>query len=196
MELLSLILLAVGLSMDAFAVSICKGLAMKKITVKNGLIVGVWFGSFQALMPFLGYIMGIQFEAYINTIAPWIAFCLLEVIGINMIREALSDACKREDEFLKVKEMFLLSMATSIDALVVGLTFALVPLQIRSDVSPLINTIIACCSIGFTTFVFSITGVKAGSVFGARYKNKAEMAGGIILMLLGLKIVLNYFGIL
>jgi len=196
MELLSLILLAIGLSMDAFAVSVCKGLAMKKITIKKGLIVGAWFGTFQALMPFLGYILGIQFESYINTIAPWIAFCLLELIGIHMIKEAMPNACKREDEFLKVKEMFLLSLATSIDALVVGLTFALVPLQIIKEASTLINTIIACSSIGVTTFILSFIGVKTGNVFGVRYKNKAGIAGGIILMLLGLKVLLNYFDIL
>lgn len=203
MDLLTLLLLAVGLSMDAFAVSICKGLAMQKITWKKCCIVGVWFGGFQALMPFIGYVLGIQFAEYIDRIAPWIAFVLLVFIGANMIREALGkeeDSCaecaKEDTDTLGVKEMFLMAVATSIDALAVGVTFACVPVAVLSVASRLLNTLIGCLIIGVTTFMLSVIGVKVGNVFGAKYKNRAEIAGGVILILLGVKILLEHFGVI
>ena len=196
MGFLELFLLAIGLSMDAFAVSVCKGLAMQKVTFRNAAICGVWFGGFQALMPFIGYLLGAGFETYINAIAPWIAFVLLALIGGNMIREALS---KDEEEdtsaALDVKTMFLMAVATSIDALAVGITFACVPVEIIAA-SQLVNTIVAVCLIGVTTFVISCAGVKAGSVFGSRYKSKAEFTGGAILILIGVKILLEHLGVL
>ena len=196
MGFLELFLLAIGLSMDAFAVSVCKGLAMQKVTFRNAAICGVWFGGFQALMPFIGYLLGAGFETYINAVAPWIAFVLLALIGGNMIREALS---KDEEEdtsaALDVKTMFLMAVATSIDALAVGITFACVPVEIIAA-SQLVNTIVAICLIGVTTFVISCAGVKAGSVFGSRYKSKAEFTGGAILILIGVKILLEHLGVL
>lgn len=197
MDLLTLLLLAVGLSMDAFAVAVCKGLAMQKITWKNCCIVGGWFGGFQALMPFTGYVLGIQFERYIEMIAPWVAFVLLGIIGANMIREAMGkeEDCGESDT-LGVKEMFMMAVATSIDALAVGITFACVPVNIAGGVGRFMNTLIGCLIIGATTFTLSVAGVKAGSVFGVKYKNKAELAGGAILILLGVKILLEHYGIL
>ncbi|MCH5343451.1 MAG: manganese efflux pump [Acetatifactor sp.] len=186
MNLLSLFLLAVGLSMDAFAVSICKGLAMRKITVKKAAIVGLWFGGFQALMPFVGYLLGRQFEGYITAIDHWIAFVLLGLIGVNMIREALSAEEESADDSLDIKTMFLLAVATSIDALAVGITFAFLKVDILSAVS----------FIGCTTFLLSAIGVKIGNVFGTKYKSKAEIAGGIILILIGTRILLEHLGIL
>lgn len=186
MTLLSLFIIAVGLSMDAFAVSICKGLAMEKITVKKALIVGAWFGGFQALMPSLGYLLGSRFESYITAIDHWIAFILLGLIGINMVREALSKEEEKESDSLDVKTMFLLALATSIDALAVGVTFAF----LQVDIVP------AVLFIGSITFTLSAIGVKVGNVFGLRYKSKAELAGGVILILMGIKILLEHLGIL
>ena len=197
MGFLELFLLAIGLSMDAFAVSVCKGLAMQKVTFRNAAICGVWFGGFQALMPFIGYLLGSGFEKYINAVAPWIAFVLLALIGGNMIREALSKDDEEEDTSaaLDVKTMFLMAVATSIDALAVGITFACVPVEIIAA-SQLVNTLVAVCLIGATTFVLSCAGVKAGSVFGSRYKSKAEFVGGAILILIGVKILLEHLGVL
>ena len=197
MGFLELFLLAIGLSMDAFAVSVCKGLAMQKVTFRNAAICGVWFGGFQALMPFIGYLLGSGFEKYINAVASWIAFVLLALIGGNMIREALSKDDEEEDTSaaLDVKTMFLMAVATSIDALAVGITFACVPVEIIAA-SPLVNTLVAVCLIGATTFVLSCAGVKAGSVFGSRYKSKAEFVGGTILILIGAKILLEHLGVL
>ena len=197
MGFLELFLLAIGLSMDAFAVSVCKGLAMQKVTFRNAAICGVWFGGFQALMPFIGYLLGSGFEKYINAVASWIAFVLLALIGGNMIREALSKDDEEEDTSaaLDVKTMFLMAVATSIDALAVGITFACVPVEIIAA-SPLVNTIVAVCLIGAATFVISCAGVKAGSVFGSRYKSKAEFVGGTILILIGVKILLEHLGVL
>ena len=197
MGFLELFLLAIGLSMDAFAVSVCKGLAMQKVTFRNAAICGVWFGGFQALMPFIGYLLGSGFEKYINAVAPWIAFVLLALIGGNMIRESLSKDDEEEDTSaaLDVKTMFLMAVATSIDALAVGITFACVPVEIIAA-SPLVNTLVAVCLIGATTFVLSCAGVKAGSVFGSRYKSKAEFVGGAILILIGVKILLEHLGVL
>lgn len=186
MGFIELFLLAVGLSMDAFAVSVCKGLAMQKITVKKAGIVGIWFGGFQALMPAIGYVLGVQFQDKITAIDHWIAFVLLGIIGVNMIREARSGECDSDSGALDVKTMFVLAVATSIDALAVGITFAF----LNVDIVP------AVCFIGATTFVISAIGVKIGNVFGTRYKSKAELAGGIILVLLGVKILLEHMGIL
>lgn len=186
MNLVSLFLIAVGLSMDAFAVSICKGLAMQKITIKKALIVGLWFGGFQGLMPAIGYLLGTQFEKYITNIDHWIAFVLLFIIGGNMIKEALSKEEEDANDSLAFKEMLLLALATSIDALAVGITFAFLKVQIIPAVS----------FIGVITFTLSAIGVKIGNIFGSRYKSKAEFAGGIILILMGCKILLEHLEIL
>ncbi len=186
MGLIELFLIAVGLSMDAFAVSVCKGLAMPKCTFKKAAIVGLWFGGFQALMPAIGYILGAQFQEAIASIDHWIAFVLLALIGGNMIHEALDNDEEEADASLDVKTMFLLAVATSIDALAIGITFAFLK----------VNIIPAVCFIGIVTFIISFAGVKIGNVFGARYKNKAEIVGGVILILLGLKILLEHLGFL
>lgn len=186
MGLIELFLIAVGLSMDAFAVSVCKGLAMPKCTFKKAAIVGLWFGGFQALMPAIGYILGAQFQEAIASIDHWIAFVLLALIGGNMVHEALDNDEEEADASLDVKTMFLLAVATSIDALAIGITFAFLK----------VNIIPAVCFIGIVTFIISFAGVKIGNVFGARYKNKAEIVGGIILILLGLKILLEHLGFL
>ena len=186
MGLIELFLIAVGLSMDAFAVSVCKGLAMPKCTFKKAAIVGLWFGGFQALMPAIGYILGAQFQETIASIDHWIAFVLLALIGGNMIHEALDNDEEEADASLDVKTMFLLAVATSIDALAIGITFAFLK----------VNIIPAVCFIGSVTFIISFAGVKIGNVFGARYKNKAEIVGGVILILLGLKILLEHLGFL
>ena len=187
MHIFELILLGVGLSMDAFAVSICKGLAMEKVTLKKAGLVGLWFGGFQALMPLIGFFLGRQFAGAIAAFDHWVAFGLLGLIGINMIREALSP--KEEDEAtddLSFKTMFLLAVATSIDALAVGVSLSL---------AGGVNIWMAITIIGCTTFLLSAIGVKAGGVFGARFEKKAELAGGIILICLGLKILLEHLGI-
>lgn len=186
MGLIELFLIAVGLSMDAFAVSVCKGLAMPKCTFKKAAIVGLWFGGFQALMPAIGYILGAQFQEAIASIDHWIAFVLLALIGGNMIHEALDNDEEEADASLDVKTMFLLAVATSIDALAIGITFAFLKVSI----------IPAVCFIGIVTFIISFAGVKIGNVFGVRYKNKAEIVGGVILILLGLKILLEHLGFL
>lgn len=189
MSTFTLFVIAVGLSMDAFAVAICKGLAMPKLTLKKAGIVGLWFGGFQAFMPLIGYILGSQFEQYITSIDHWIAFALLALIGLSMIKEALSKeekCCENEDALLDVKTMFLLALATSIDALAVGVTFAFLR----------VNIIAAVSFIGATTFLLSMVGVKVGNVFGAKFKSKAELAGGIILILMGTKILLEHLGII
>ncbi len=196
MGFVELLLLAIGLSMDAFAVSVCKGLAMKRLRFRDAAICGVWFGSFQALMPFVGYLLGSRFEQYIRAVSSWIAFILLALIGANMLREALS---KEEEEHasagLDFKTMLVMAVATSIDALAVGITFACVPLQLIAA-SELLNTLLGVCIIGLTTFAISCTGVKIGNVFGTRWKSKAEIAGGAILILIGVKILLEHFGVL
>ncbi|MBU3876979.1 manganese efflux pump MntP family protein [Faecalicatena sp. AGMB00832] len=185
MGFIELFLLAVGLSMDAFAVSVCKGLAMRRITIQKASIVGLWFGGFQALMPLVGYFLGVQFQDKITAIDHWIAFILLGIIGINMVREALSGDCENTSDSLDVKTMFVLAVATSIDALAVGITFAFLQVEIIPAVS----------FIGVTTFILSAAGVKIGNVFGTKYKAKAELAGGVILILLGIKILLEHLGI-
>lgn len=186
MDLLTLLTLAVGLAMDAFAVSICKGLAMREKVLKKGIIVGLWFGGFQALMPTIGFFLGTQFKDQITSIDHWIAFVLLGLIGINMVKEALSNDEEQADDSIEVKEMFMLAVATSIDALAVGITFAFLNVHIVS----------AASMIGVCTFLISFAGVKIGNIFGTKYKSKAELAGGIILILLGFKILFEHFHIL
>ena len=181
-----LLLLAVGLSMDAFAVAICKGLSIDRVTGKRAVVVGLWFGGFQALMPFLGWLLGSRFAAYITAVDHWIAFGLLAIIGGNMIRESLSKEEECPDASLSVKAMLPMAIATSIDALAVGVSFAFLSVNIGAAVS----------FIGVITFVLSMVGVKAGSLFGAKYKSKAELAGGVILILMGLKILLEHLGVL
>lgn len=191
MNLMTLFVLALGLAMDAFAVAVCKGLAMRKVTAGKAALVGAWFGGFQALMPAIGYVLGYQFKDKIMKVDHWIAFILLALIGVNMIREAVggkdegcADCTKEAD--LSVREMFVLAVATSIDALAVGITFAFLNVNITA----------AVISIGVTTFALSVFGVKVGNVFGMRYKAKAEFAGGVILVLLGSKILLEHLGVL
>lgn len=187
MDLWELFVIAVGLSMDAFAVSVCKGLATKEVKAKHFLIVGLWFGGFQALMPTLGYLLGAAFQQYITKLDHWIAFILLALIGGNMIRESFSKEEEPANGSFAFKIMFLMAVATSIDALAVGITFALLP-----DV----NIVAAVSFIGITTFVLSGVGLKIGNVFGARYKSKAEFAGGLILVLMGVKILLEHLNII
>ena len=186
MDLLTLLTLAVGLSMDAFAVSICKGLAMREKVLGKGVIIGLWFGGFQALMPIIGFFLGTQFKDQITSIDHWIAFILLGLIGINMVKESLSDEEENADASIEIKEMFMLAVATSIDALAVGVTFAFLQ----------VNIIYAVIFIGCVTFVCSSAGVKIGSVFGEKYKSKAEICGGIILILIGIKILFDGLRIL
>ena len=183
MDLLTLLTLAVGLAMDAFAVSICKGLAMREKVLKKGIIVGLWFGGFQALMPTIGFFLGTQFKDQITSIDHWIAFVLLGLIGINMVKEALSNDEEQADDSIAVKEMFMLAVATSIDALAVGITFAFLNVHIVS----------AASMIGVCTFLISFAGVKIGNIFGTKYKSKAELAGGIILILWDLRFCLSIF---
>ena len=183
MGLGELFLLAVGLSMDAFAVSICKGLALGRVRFKQMLIVGLWFGGFQALMPAIGYFLGAQFQEYIVNIDHWVALILLSFIGINMIREALGDE-EETDGNLGFKAMLMMAIATSIDALAVGITFAFLKVQL----------FFAVLFIGLTTFIISTCGVKIGNIFGLKYKSKAEFLGGAILIALGVKILLEHLG--
>ena len=193
MGIVELIFLAVGLSMDAFAVSICKGLESDKITIKECLICGIWFGGFQGLMPFMGFLLGSGFEEIINRIAPWLAFVLLVVIGAKMLKEAFSKEEEETKPGFNVKTMFMMAVATSIDALAVGITFVAVPVDIV-NASILFNTVIACIIIAMTTFVFSATGVRVGNIFGSKYEAKAEAVGGIVLICIGLKILLEHYG--
>ena len=205
MGLIQLSIIAVGLSMDAFAVAICKGLSMKKISIKKAGIVGLYFGIFQAGMPLLGYFLGVQFQSKITSIDHWIAFVLLVLIGINMIRESRKKdceeiaveimidentddcVCKRNVENpLAFKKMLALAVATSIDALAVGVTFAFLKVDIAS----------AASTIGIITFALSMVGVKIGHVFGTIYKSKAELIGGLILILMGTKILLEHLGMI
>ena len=185
MGFIELLLIAVGLSMDAFAVSVCKGLSVKKVGVKHAALAGLYFGGFQFLMPVIGFLLGFRFEAVIENIDHWVAFVLLAFIGGNMIKESFGKAEELNDDF-GVKTMLLMAIATSIDALAVGVTFAFLEVQILP----------AAGLIGVTTFLLSFAGIYIGNVFGARYKSKAELAGGIILVLIGVKILLEHLGIL
>lgn len=186
MGFIELIILSVGLAMDAFAVAICKGLSMSKMNWKKASIIGLYFGGFQALMPLIGYLLGINFQEKITSIDHWIAFVLLGVIGINMIKEAISKDNEKQNDSIKFKDMLILAVATSIDALAVGITFAFLK----------VNIVLAISLIGIITFIISVAGVKIGNVFGDKYEKKAEFAGGIILILLGTKILLEHLNIL
>lgn len=188
MGVVEIIILAIGLSMDAFAVSVCKGLALRRVTLRHAAVVGAWFGGFQALMPLIGYYLGIQFKDYIVSVDHWIAFVLLTLIGLNMVKESFSKKEEKESASLAFRTMIVLAVATSIDALAIGVTFAFL------DDSA--NIYFAVCSIGVITFLLSAAGVKIGNIFGVRYKAKAELAGGIILILLGFKILLEHLEVL
>lgn len=186
LSFLELVVLAVGLSMDALAVSICKGLALPRVGWKECCVAGLWFGGFQALMPLLGYFLGTQFESLITAVDHWIAFGLLLLIGGNMIREAVSGDVEAHSPSMGFRAMLPLAVATSIDALAVGVTFAF-----------LVEHIVpAVCLIGAITFAFSAAGIKLGNAFGVKYKSKAEFAGGAILIVLGAKILLDHLGVL
>ena len=187
MTFFELFLIGIGLSMDAFAVSICKGLSMQKIDKKYTLCIGLFFGGFQALMPLTGYLLGSQFSGYIERFDHWIAFVLLALIGFNMIKESREEEEEEEKPYTGVnfKELLILAVATSIDALAVGVTFAFLQVEI----------VPAIIIIGSVTFVISAAGVFIGNIFGSKYKSRAELAGGIILILLGIKILLEHLGI-
>ncbi len=187
-----LLLLALGVSMDAFAVSICKGLAMKKATLKEGLTCGIWFGGFQALMPLIGFFLGTLFAEAIQAIDHWVAFILLGIIGINMLKEAFEpgdgcDCCEEQSADLSPKTMFVMAVATSIDALAVGISLAM---------AGNVDIFTAVILIGLFTCGMSTMGVKIGNVFGSRFEKKAQLAGGLILIILGTKILLEHLGIL
>ena len=189
MGVIELLVLALGLSMDAFAVSICKGLSVPKLQAKHCLICGVYFGGFQALMPLIGWLLGTQFESLITNIDHWIVFALLALIGGKMIFDSLKggeeEDCGCEDK-LDIKELVGLSFATSIDALAVGISFAFLQVKVLPSV--------AC--IGVTTCLLSILGVAIGQKFGAKYKDKATLVGGVVLIGIGLKILLEHLGVL
>ncbi|MCI8601469.1 MAG: manganese efflux pump [Oscillospiraceae bacterium] len=182
MGLFELFIVAVGLSMDAFAVSVCKGMAFERMSWKKALVIGLYFGGFQAAMPLLGYFVGAQFESKITALDHWIAFVLLGLIGFNMIREALSKEEETGSASVGFKAMLPLAVATSIDALAVGVTFAFLRVQIVPAVS----------FIGVTTLLLSMAGVRIGNLFGVRFKSKAELAGGVILILMGTKILIEH----
>lgn len=182
MNVFELLIIAVGLSMDAFAVAVCKGLAMPKLKLRNAVIVGLYFGIFQAAMPLIGYALGVQFKDQINSIDHWIAFALLGLIGLNMIKESRENEVCPADVSLGFRNMCMLAIATSIDALAVGVTFAFLHTAIVPAVS----------MIGVVTFLLSMTGVQIGNLFGAKYKSKAELAGGIILIVMGTKILIEH----
>ena len=187
MSFIELLLIAIGLSMDAFSVAVCKGLTTKMFSWRTALVCGLWFGFFQALMPVIGYFLGAQFECFIHSYAHWIAFGLLFLIGVNMIREAVwGEKEESEDNgALNFKTMLLLAIATSIDALAVGVSFACIQ----------VNIWVALILIGVTTFLFSILGVRIGNLFGSKYEKSAGIIGGIILIIIGLKILLEHLGV-
>ena len=198
MKFYELFILAVGLSMDAFAVAVCKGLAMRRVSLRQAAWVGLWFGGFQFLMPLLGFLLANSFAQAIASFDHWIAFLLLAVIGGNMVREALSAGEEEVSGDLSVSAMFLLAIATSIDALAAGISLVAgvsLPLLVNGRFNPA-SIWVAIGLIGLTTFLLSTAGVKLGNRFGARYEKKAELAGGLILILLGLKILLEHLGVL
>lgn len=186
MGTIEILLISVGLAMDVFAVSVCKGLSMKKMNWKKAIIIGLYFGIFQASMPVLGYFLGTTFEQFITNIDHWIAFVLLSAIGGNMIKESFDQESENCNDNVDVKTMVILAIATSIDALAVGITFACLR----------INIVLPVISIGIITFILSVIGVKIGNKFGDKYENKAEFIGGLILILLGIKILLEHLGII
>ncbi len=189
MGFFELLFLAVGLSMDAFAVSLCKGLSMKKAGLREGTICGVWFGGFQALMPLIGFFLGTLFADAIKAFDHWVAFALLALIGINMLKEAFEkeECCENSGGDLSVKTMLVMAVATSIDALAVGISLAM---------AGNVSIYVAIALIGVTTFALSAAGVKIGNIFGSRYEKGAQIAGGVILILLGTKILLEHLGVI
>ena len=186
MGLLELFVIAVGLSMDTFAVSICKGLSVRELKPKHALTVGVYFGGFQMLMPLIGFALGVRFQSFITSIDHWIAFVLLGLIGANMIRESREHDEENLSDSFSFGTMLPLAVATSIDALAVGVTFAFLQVSILP----------AVCFIGATTFVLSCIGIRIGHVFGLKYKSRAELFGGAVLILMGIKILLEHLGVL
>ncbi len=186
MKVTELLLLSVGLAMDAFAVSICKGISMKKMNWKKAIIIGLYFGGFQALMPTIGFFLGSAFQSLITNIDHWIAFILLAIIGGGMIKESFEEDSENRNDDVSFKTMILLAIATSIDALAVGITFAFLN----------VNLILAVSLIGIITFIIAVLGTKIGNRFGDKYERKAEIVGGVILILLGLKILLEHLGII
>ena len=186
MSIGELFIIAVGLSMDAFAVSVCKGLSAGRVRLGHALTAGIWFGGFQALMPFLGWLLGSRFQSFISNVDHWIAFLLLGLIGLNMVRESRSQEEEEVGASFSPKAMLPLAVATSIDALTVGITFAFLRVNIYWAIS----------LIGVTTFVLSAIGVKAGGVVGERGKSRAELAGGIVLILMGCKILVEHLGLI
>ena len=186
MELFEIVFIGVGLAMDAFAVSVCKGLSMKKINWKNTIIIALYFGIFQALMPVIGYFLGSAFSDIVQKIDHWLAFVLLATIGINMIKESTDDELEKRNDKVDFKTMIVLALATSIDALAVGITFAFFK----------VNLLLSITLIGVITFALSIIGVIIGNKFGDKLQNKAELTGGIILIIIGLKILLEHLEIL
>jgi putative Mn2+ efflux pump MntP len=187
MDLFELFVIAVGLSMDAFAVAVCKGLSVYKLKKKHMLLTGLWFGGFQGMMPLIGYLLGSTFEKYITPIDHWVTFVLLGIIGINMIKESFEkdedgDCCSDTDGSFSVKTMFVMAVATSIDALAVGVSFAFLSVDLWVSVA----------LIGITTFILSAIGLKIGNIFGNKYKSKAEFTGGIVLVLMGIKILVEH----
>ena len=186
MGLFEIILLGFALAMDAFAVSVCKGLSMKKMNWKNAIIIGLYFGGFQAIMPVIGYFLGTAFSGFVESIDHWIAFILLTIIGGNMIKDSNDDELEKRNDKVDFKTMILLAIATSIDALAVGVTFAFFKT----------NLLFAVSIIGIVTFILSILGVIIGNKFGDKLQNRAELTGGIILIIIGLKILLEHLGIL
>ena len=182
MTALEIFLIGVGLSMDAFAVSICKGLSVGRVNFKHMVIAGLWFGGFQALMPLIGYLLGSTFEQYVTSIDHWIAFILLSIIGANMIKESFDKDSEKQNASFSLMSMLMVAVATSIDALAVGITFAFLQ----------VNIWFAIAIIGCTTFVISAAGIKVGSAFGAKYKSKAEFFGGAVLICLGIKILVEH----
>ena len=191
MQILSIFLTALALSMDAFAVSICKGLSIGKIRGRDMLIVGAWFGGFQAIMPAIGYFLGGALEEIIRAFDHWVAFGLLALIGIGMIREAFSKDEEKQDSSLSVRVMLPMAIATSIDALVVGITF-----RSAFAIETIGSMLGAVALIGATTFLCSAAGMKVGSLFGTKYKARAELVGGIILILIGIKVLLEHLGVI
>ena len=186
MEVVSILLIGVGLAMDAFAVSVCKGLSMKKLEIKKAIIIALYFGMFQGGMPVIGYFLGTAFEDFVTQIDHWIAFILLSIIGLNMIKEAFECNCENTNDKVDFKTMVVLAIATSIDALAIGITFAFLKTNIT----------LAAIVIGATTFILSLVGVKIGNKFGNKFEKKAQIFGGIILILIGTKILVEHLGII
>lgn len=186
MSIVEIVIVALGLAMDAFAVSVCKGLSMKRMNYKKAVIIGTYFGGFQALMPVVGFLLGYAFSDIVSSIDHWIAFLLLTIIGANMIKESTDDELEKRNDKIDYKTMIFLAIATSIDALAVGITFAFLK----------VNILLAISIIGVITFALSIIGVKIGNKFGDKLQNKAEFIGGIILIVIGLKILFEHLGVI